>query len=89
MVRTEVFSEYHSFQTQSEEYEVKEFVMDFTLEPVRKHITFDSRTARAVNRYRHFFTCHPSRDPIYSMAACSAWAIGSMVWGVSLHTLRS
>lgn len=41
MVRTEVFSEYHSFQTQSEEYEVKEFVMDFTLEPVRKHITFD------------------------------------------------
>ena len=41
MVRTEVFSEYNSFQTQSEEYEVKEFVMDFTLEPVRKHITFD------------------------------------------------
>lgn len=43
MVRTEVFSEYHSFQTQSEEYEVKEFIMDFTLEPVRKHITFDSK----------------------------------------------
>ena len=43
MVWTEVFSEYHSFQTKSEEYEVKELVMDFTLEPVQKHITFDRK----------------------------------------------
>lgn len=43
MVRTEVFSEYHAFQTKSEEYAVKEFVMDFTLEPVQKHITFDRK----------------------------------------------
>ncbi len=43
MVRTEVYSEYHAFQTQSEEYAVKEFVMDFTLEPVQKHITFDKK----------------------------------------------
>lgn len=43
VVRTEVYSEYHAFQTQSEEYAVKEFVMDFTLEPVQKHITFDRK----------------------------------------------
>ncbi|MBR2064599.1 MAG: carboxypeptidase regulatory-like domain-containing protein [Bacteroidales bacterium] len=43
MVRTEVYSEYHAFQTRSEEYAVKEFVMDFTLEPVQKHITFDKK----------------------------------------------
>lgn len=43
MVRTEVYSEYHAFQTKSEEYAVKEFVMDFTLEPVQKHITFDRK----------------------------------------------
>lgn len=43
MVRTEVYSEYHAFQTQSEDYAVKEFVMDFTLEPVQKHITFDKK----------------------------------------------
>lgn len=43
MVRTEVYSEYHAFQTQSEEYAVKEIVMDFALEPVQKHITFDRR----------------------------------------------
>lgn len=43
MIRTEVFSEYHAFQTKSEEYAVREFVMDFALEPVQKHITFDRK----------------------------------------------
>lgn len=43
MVRTEVYSEYHMHQSQSEEYAVKEFVMDFALEPVYKHIAFDSK----------------------------------------------
>lgn len=43
MIRTEVYSEYHAFQSQSVEYAVKEFVMDFTLEPVHKHITFDRK----------------------------------------------
>lgn len=43
IITAEVFSEYHAFQTKSEEYEVKEFVMDFTLEPVQKHITFDRK----------------------------------------------
>lgn len=43
MVRTEVYSEYHAFQTQSEDYAVKEFVMDFTLQPAHKHITFDRK----------------------------------------------
>lgn len=43
MVRTEVYSEYHMHQSQSEEYVVKEFVMDFALEPVHKHISFDRK----------------------------------------------
>jgi len=43
MISTEVYSEYHAFQSQSVEYAVKEFVMDFTLEPVHKHITFDRK----------------------------------------------
>lgn len=43
MIRTEVFSEYHAFQSQSVEYAVREFVMDFALEPVQKHITFDRK----------------------------------------------
>lgn len=43
MVRTEVYSEYHMHQSKSEDYAVKEFVMDFNLEPVQKHITFDKR----------------------------------------------
>lgn len=41
MIRTEVYSEYHHHQSRSEEYAVREFVMDFVLEPVHKHITFD------------------------------------------------
>lgn len=43
MIRTEVYSEYHHQQAQSEEYAVREFVMDFVLEPVDKHITFDRK----------------------------------------------
>lgn len=43
MIRTEVYSEHHMHQSRSEEYAVKEFVMDFSLEPAHKHITFDKR----------------------------------------------
>lgn len=44
MIQVVAYSEYHMSQRLSEEYDVKEFVMDFTLEPVQNHITFDKKT---------------------------------------------
>lgn len=44
MIQAVAYSEYHNVQSRSEEYDVKEFTMDFALEPVDKHIVFDRRT---------------------------------------------
>ncbi len=44
MIEIVAYSEHHMYQRLSEEYAVKEFVMDFTLEPVQNHLTFDKKT---------------------------------------------
>lgn len=44
MIQAVAYSEYHNVQSQSEEYDVREFTMDFALEPVDKHIVFDRKT---------------------------------------------
>lgn len=44
MIQTVAYSEYHDVQSLSEEYDVREFTMDFALEPVDKHIVFDRKT---------------------------------------------
>ena len=44
MINVTAYSEYHAIQSKSEEYEVREFVMDLVLEPVANHVTFDRKS---------------------------------------------
>ena len=43
LISVTTYSEYHADQSTSEEYQVREFVMDFVLEPVSNHVTFDRK----------------------------------------------